>query len=473
MGQKVTSDPFDYRFYVDDAVLVKIKELVNSNSMSPVYANLVNSVTVGKDQEVNKTIEEKKADVSKEETKASETSIDFKRALDVLRFKKDESNPYYPKGENATPEAIEEFNLQYDNARDIMTTHVGTDPKKVTELPSRVVVAQKDYLLQSIKQSRQDAVNSETAKLADIQTETNGLKSHFESAKAELNRLQGIDPNTMTIDQQQAHAQNIAQAQNNVTNIRALIYNNLSSSKEIRENIKNTENALSKTDKDFKKSLKSAERKINKEERTSFKQMVKNIKTSVSNKIEDYKTQKAFDQILGKEETQTSTAPQTEVVKNEPVKENAEEAQPVNGKPVVLSAEETAAKEAAKKAELENKANELSAKLQSGEITQEQHTEMSIDLAKEYGQQAETAPTIEEPTPVEETSTFEPVVEQNNSETLNNDLVNRFVNEMGLSQEAAEAAAIAAVNAEAMKVKVEAPQEAAPTVPAAPEGMTE
>lgn len=357
MGQKLTTDPYDYRYYVDATVLQKIKELVNNDSSSLVYANLISSVKVGADQTTQKTIEETKADIASETSTTVNTSIDLKKALDVLRFKEDESNPYYPKGENATPEAIAEFKAQYQNAQEIMAAHVGTDPHKITELPSRVVVAQKDYLLQSIKQARQEEVNAETEKLTSIQQNTLELRSQFETAKQALKDLQNLDPNTMTLDGQQEHTINLNEAQQKVTELRTQIYQNLADSKTARESIKETEKTLSKTDKQFKKSLVKAEKKIAKEERVTFKQMVKNFKNNIVNKIEERRTEKALEEILGKEE---SPAPQNEEAPQQPVEEKAETkentTQPANEdkklaeneKPVVLSAEETAAKEAAK-----------------------------------------------------------------------------------------------------------------------------
>ena len=150
MGQKLTNDPYDYRFYIDAAVLAKIKEMVNNGS-STSYLNILNSIKVGPDQTTVKPVEDVKAAITNEAT-TENTSIDFKSALDILRFKNDPSNPYYPKGENATPESIQNFTQQYETAQEIMLAHVGTDPSKITDLPSRVVVAQKDFLLQGVKQ---------------------------------------------------------------------------------------------------------------------------------------------------------------------------------------------------------------------------------------------------------------------------------------------------------------------------------
>jgi len=372
MGQKLTNDPYDYRFYIDAAVLAKIKEMVNNGS-STSYLNILNSIKVGPDQTTVKPVEDVKAAITNEAT-TENTSIDFKSALDILRFKNDPSNPYYPKGENATPESIQNFTQQYETAQEIMLAHVGTDPSKITDLPSRVVVAQKDFLLQGVKQARQDEVKTESEKLSTIQTNTVALKSQYETAKSELARLQSLDVSAMTIDQQQAHATALAQAKQSITDLRTQIHNNLSESKTTRENIVTAEKTLGKTDKEFKKSLKKAEKKVAKEERVTFKQHVKNIKSSIKERIADRSLESAFQNIVGKDDIQDMTPPTiqpesnptastTEETTTTPteitstseettttptVSTDTEDTLDSNTRPVVLSAEETAAREKAK-----------------------------------------------------------------------------------------------------------------------------
>ena len=120
-------------------------------------------------------------------------------------------------------------------------------------------------------------IKIEKAKLEDIQGKTNTLKSQYETAKDKLKNLRNLDPNTMTLDGQQEHTIELNKAQQEVTELRTQIYQNLSDSKTARDNIKETEKTLSKTDKQFKKSLKNVEKRIPKEERISFKERVKNL----------------------------------------------------------------------------------------------------------------------------------------------------------------------------------------------------
>lgn len=226
---------------------------------------------------------------------AENTAVSYKR-LDMLRWKMDETNPYYPKAVDGVipEEALKSFNASYEMSLEILKASIADHGIKegLKNIPGRVIAAQKDFItnaFKEIKEARSQKTEEELKTIADkiygvTNTETgehtNGLKEKFASLRQEISeaRERLAHPESLMEGEAEQLRTKIASCQQEMTKTNDEVKELLDKQEEIQKAQKEADKQFAKEDKTLSKEFKGIEKRVAKEEKITFKQKYENWK---------------------------------------------------------------------------------------------------------------------------------------------------------------------------------------------------